>query len=135
RAMLSNDNFDFSFSGLKTAVLYYLKRHSNEEIEEHRNDILASFQAALVDVLVEKTIRAGIKKGVKKVVLAGGVACNSSLRRTMNQRAMDNKMKLYFPPPVLCTDNAAMIACAGRYRLLNGENSAYNLSPLPSLKL
>ena len=135
RAMMSDDNFDFSFSGLKTAVLYYLKRHPAEEIESHRDDIVASFQAALVDVLVGKTIRTAIKRGVQNIVLAGGVACNSALRREMKRSASENKMKLYFPAPVLCTDNAAMIACAGRYRLVRGEHSSYGLSPLPSLKL
>ncbi len=135
RAMLNDDNFDFSFSGLKTAVLYYLKKHTREEIVQHRDDIVASFQAALSEVLIEKTIRAAINKKVKNIVLAGGVACNSNLRKKMKQHAFEKKMNVYFPVPLLCTDNAAMIACAGRYRLTRGEQSSYNLSPLPSLTL
>lgn len=135
RAMLNEANFDFSFSGLKTSVLYYLKKKTREEIENHRDDIVASFQAAIVDVLVEKTIGAAIQKNVRNIVLAGGVACNSSLRNKMKNNANKNKLNVYFPLPLLCTDNAAMIACAGHFRINRGEHSFYNLSPMPSLKL
>ena len=135
RAMRSEDNFDFSFSGLKTAVLYYLQRLDRKAAAEHINDIVASFQAALVDVLIEKTIHAAKKMKTKSIALAGGVACNSYLRKKMELRAEREGLKLFVPSPILCTDNAAMIACAGFFKLQNGEKSSYNLSPKPTLML
>ena len=135
RAMLKEKDFDFSFSGLKTAVLYYLKKNGLEAKEKLTADVVASFQAALVEVLVEKTIIAAKKMGVENVVLAGGVACNSYLREQLKIRVEQERMNLFSPSPILCTDNAAMIACAGRFKLKNGETSDYNLSPKPSLKL
>jgi len=135
RAMLNEANHDFSFSGLKTAVLYYLKKKARQEIEEHKSDIVASFQAALVDVLIEKTIRAAIDQKLKTIVLAGGVACNSYLREKFSSRANEEGMDLYFPAPGLCTDNAAMIACAGYFKLKSGLTSNFDLSPKPSLQL
>lgn len=135
RPFLSESNFDFSFSGLKTAVLYYLRSLNSEEQQEHRADIVASFQAALVEVLIEKTIQAAKKFNVNKIVLAGGVACNSYLRNNLKNQTELEKFKLYIPSPILCTDNAAMIACTGFFKLKNGEKSSYKLSPSPSLTL
>ena len=135
RAMMKEDNFDFSFSGLKTAVLYFLNKLNYEEKQKHKNDIIASFQAALIEVLVEKTIKAAIEMNVDKIVLAGGVACNSYLRKKLAERVAQQSFKLYIPSPVLCTDNAAMIACAGYFKLKGGGSSGFNLSPKPSLRL
>lgn len=135
RAMLGEDNFDFSFSGLKTAVLYYLQGLDRKAADEHINDIVASFQAALVDVLIEKTINAAKKMKIKSIALAGGVACNSYLRKKMEIRAESEEMKLFVPSPILCTDNAAMIACAGFFKLQRGERASYDLSPKPALML
>lgn len=135
RAMIKEHNFDFSFSGLKTAVLYYLKRITKEERDKFKADIAASFQAALVEVLVEKTFKAVKQKKVKTVTLAGGVASNSYLRQQMKLRARQEGINLFIPSPILCTDNAAMIALTGLYKLKNGENSLNSLSPKPYLKL
>jgi len=135
RAMIKEENFDFSFSGLKTAVLYYLRRHSKQDWMKNKAGIVASFQAALVDVLVEKTVQAAIKMKTDQIAIAGGVACNSYLRSEMQRRANEEKMKLYVPSPILCTDNAAMIACLGLLKIKRGETSDFTLSPKPSLKL
>jgi len=135
RALLSEDNFDFSFSGLKTAVLYYLRSISTEETDRYKADIVASFQEALVEVLVEKTCKAAEKFEVNNIALAGGVACNSYLREQMKLRADEKGLNLYIPAPILCTDNAAMIACAGLHKLQQGEKSSFRLAPKPSLKL
>ena len=97
--------------------------------------IAASFQEALVDVLVGKTIKAALAKKVKVVTLAGGVACNSYLRKQMRQETEKHNVGLIFPSPVLCTDNAAMIACAGYYKYKKNSFSDFKLSPNPSLKL
>ncbi len=135
RPMLNDDSNDFSFSGMKTAVLYYLKKIDHSELENHRNDIVASFQSAIVDVLVEKTLRAAKKKAVKDIVLAGGVASNSQLRERFKNRAEQEGMRVNIPSSLLCTDNAAMIACAGFYKIKKGEISSYDLSPKPSMNL
>lgn len=123
RAWLGENSLDFSFSGLKTAVLNYLNHIRAEGGELCLSDVAASFQAAVVDVLVEKTLLAARKAGVRKVALAGGVAANSSLRRLFERRAGEEGMDFYFPDKKLCTDNAAMVACAGYYHHLAGHRA------------
>jgi len=144
RAYLSSDSFDFSFSGLKTAVALYIKkwRESQEEAESVAlADIAASFQEAVVDVLVRKVMGARKKVGVTSVVVAGGVACNDRLRTSLNEAGSSRDIQVYYPRPEYCTDNGAMIAAAGYNRLLNDERddmsmdvrSKYPIQDLPPL--
>ena len=135
RSIIKKSNYNFSFSGLKTAVLYYLKQISADKIAAHKADIAASFQAALVEVLVEKTVAAARDSNIKQVVLAGGVARNSYLRKAFNPRAATEKLQIYIPEPILCTDNAAMIAWLGYQKLKQGTRSDFGLAPIPGLKL
>ena len=135
RPMLRDDNYDFSFSGIKTAVLYYIRKLNEQIIDKQKRDIVASFQAALVEVLVEKTIKASLNYGIKSIALAGGVASNSYLRNYMGKRAREHDMNLYIPDPQYCTDNAAMIACTGYFYLNKNIESYPDLAPKPSLKL
>jgi N6-L-threonylcarbamoyladenine synthase len=109
RPMLDADNDDFSFSGLKTAVLHWVEAHGEAAARERRADVCASFQAAVVEVLVEKTARAAERLAVPTVLLAGGVACNQALREGLRARA-GGAAQVLWPRPVHCTDNGAMIA-------------------------
>ncbi len=113
RAMLDEDNLDFSFSGLKTAVAVYLEREAAAGRTPDRADVAASFQRAAVEVLVAKTVRAADATGVSRVIVAGGVAANAALRERLLAAAAERGLAVSIPPPALCTDNAAMIACAG----------------------
>ncbi len=124
--------YDFSFSGLKTAVLYLVRRLEEEEKELPLADLAASFQAAVVDVLVEKTRLAAQDHGVKQVLLVGGVAANTLLRQEMRRRI---KIPVFYPPPELCTDNAVGVAAAGWFRFQAGERSGWDLDVIPGLKL
>lgn len=134
RAMMEKkDNFDFSFSGLKTAVVYYLK--SEESKSQDKANIAAGFQEAAVDVLVTKTLRAAKKYGVSHVLLAGGVARNSRLRNELKRRARSQKLTFHIPSPVLCTDNAAMVATVGHFMLQKGLTADLSLDALPNLPL
>ena len=126
---------EFSFSGLKTAVLYHLKKMSEVEIQGSLPDIAASFQAAVVDTLVKKTIDAARSVHVNQLIVVGGVAANKQLRSSMREAAERNGMTLSVPEPVLCTDNAAMVAAAGAFRLARGEVSSWDLNAIPRLKL
>ncbi|HPP75833.1 MAG TPA: tRNA (adenosine(37)-N6)-threonylcarbamoyltransferase complex transferase subunit TsaD, partial [Armatimonadota bacterium] len=123
------DTLDFSFSGLKTAVVRYIEK-AGEDI--NINDVAASFQQAVVDVLVNNTMKAAQKKGVSRVVIAGGVAANRTLQKQMKERGAELGIKVTAPPPKLCTDNAAMAAAAGYYRFIRGEKSGLDLDSYAS---
>ncbi len=135
RAKVEDAAYDFSFSGLKSAVLNYLNTAKMQGQEINTADVAASFQKAVTDVLVEHTISAVKKRGEKRVALAGGVASNSALRAAMQEACQKEGITLYCPSPVYCTDNAAMIAAAGYYEYINGVRSGLSLNAVPNLKL
>lgn len=135
RAFLEEGSLDFSFSGLKSAVLNYLNRAAMLKEEVNMADLAASFQQATVEVLVEKTILAAGQTGVKTIMLAGGVAANGGLRHLLQTRAAEIGCQVVFPPLHLCTDNAAMIACAGYYKYLRGDFAPLTLNAVPALPL
>ena len=128
RALLSRDSLDFSFSGLKTSVSNYVKNLPQESISEKINDIAASFQEAIVDVLLTKTLNAAKSNHVGTIVLAGGVACNTRLRIRLKEMASQEGLKVFIPSPILCTDNAAMIAAVGDNHLRRGLSSSIDLN-------
>ena len=132
---LTKDGFEFSFSGLKSSVLNYLNSAAQRGEAVNQADVAASFQAAVVDVLVDKTMEAARFCSTNQVIIAGGVAANSSLQQKLGLACEKAGMGLYFPPPVLCTDNAAMIGCRAYYQALSGRYSDLRLNALPSLKL
>ena len=129
------DSLDFSFSGVKTAVMNYAHNMEQKGQQINEADVAASFQEAVVGILVENTIAAAKKKGVKTVCMAGGVASNSRLREKMQEETSKRGMELYFPAPILCTDNAAMIACAGYFEFVSGKTAGLELNATPSIKL
>lgn len=135
RAYLEEGSLDFSFSGLKSAVINYLHRASQRGEDVNGADLAASFQQAVVDVLVHKTLFAAEQHGAKTVLLAGGVAANRLLRSSMAERSSGYGFRLVCPPLSLCTDNAAMIACAAYYRYLRGDFSGLTLNAAPGLEL
>lgn len=126
--------YDFSFSGLKTAVLQYAQR-TGPLNDQQRADLAASFQRAVTSVLADKTLKAAKAKGVRQVILAGGVAANGALRQAMREALEPHGIRLGYPAPVLCTDNAAMIAAAGHYLFEAGVRSELDLNAVPSLGL
>lgn len=129
RVMLEPDSYDFSFSGLKTAVLNELNQAKQKGEEIRVADMAASFQVAVIDVLVEKSFRLAKELGEKTIVLAGGVSANSALRAAMESRGEREGVAIYYPDPVLCTDNAAMIASVGYYSYLKGEEGEVYADP------
>ena len=135
RAHIEENPYDFSFSGLKSSVLNYLNgcRMKGEPIVEA--DIAASFQKAVIDVLVEHAMMAVKEFRVTKFAIAGGVASNSSLRKAMEDACRENKVKFYHPSPIFCTDNAAMIGVAGYYEYKNGTRHGLDFNAVPNLKL
>jgi len=135
RAFLEPGSFDFSFSGLKTAVLNYVKEIGEEKARVQLPDICASFQKAVVEVLVEKSVWAAEHTGVKAIAVGGGVAMNHALQNALQNAGKAKGMRVFFPPPRFCTDNAAMIAIAGHYHLSRGESSPLSLAVIPSLNL
>ena len=148
RAYLEEDSYDFSFSGLKTALLQQLRRlwpSGGQALPSGGPapgggtaalaDLAAAFQEAVVDVLADKTAAAARRYGVQNVLLAGGVAANRALRQKMEEKLAAEGRRLFVPPPELCTDNAAMVACAAHYRYLRGEMAPLTLNAVPDLKL
>ena len=135
RSRIEGDEYDFSFSGLKSAVLNYLNSCDMKGEEYKREDIAASFQAAVVDVLLDNSMRAVEKDGVKTFALAGGVASNTALRKAFEDACRDRGIKLYRPSPVLCTDNGAMIASAAYYAFSRGKVSSLDLNAKANLRL
>ena len=125
------EGHDFSFSGLKTSVLNYTKKHPAAKKE----DIAASFQAAVVDVLVKRLLEVAEFKGVKEIVLSGGVSANSGLRERITKASAEKGMKAYLPSLHLCTDNAAMVAVAGYHLFKRGEIASFSLNPKACLPL
>ncbi len=140
RPYLAEDSFDFSFSGLKTSVLYYLKKSGFNVGEGEKNnavlsDICASFQAAVVDVLIQKLVRAAKGRGIRDVAIAGGVSANSELRRRASDAAAREQLRLFTPRFEFCTDNGAMIAMVGYERMKEGYRSGLELTAEPALSL
>lgn len=135
RAKVDGSAFDFSFSGVKSAVLNYLNGCEMKQIEVNRADVAASFQQAVVDVLVERGIRAAKQLGENRIAVAGGVASNSALRATMTERCQQEGIELCYPSPIFCTDNAAMIAVQGYYEYMAGTRSGLDLNAVPNLKI
>lgn len=129
RVMLERGSYDFSFSGLKTAVLNELNNAKQKGEEIRVADMAASFQNAVVDVLTEKTYRLAHELGEKKIVLAGGVSANSGLRAAMEKRGAEEGIEVYYPDPILCTDNGAMIASVGYYSYMKGEEESVFADP------
>ncbi len=135
RAFLENGSLDFSFSGLKTAVLNHTLKIGPEETKKHLSDIALCFQNAVIDVLVQKSILAAQKNSVQKICLAGGVAVNKSLQKKLNHFAKEENIIVAWPLPMHCTDNAGMIAFVGHDYLKRKMTSPLTLSPAPSLNL
>ena len=135
RSFTSEDSFEFSFSGLKSAVINYLHTASQRKEIVNTADVAASFQLAVVDVLTQKALQAVQQCGCTKLVLAGGVAANGALRRALQKRCDTEDVRLYYPDIILCTDNAAMIGCRAYYQLLSGDIADLSLNAIPSLPL
>lgn len=135
KAHVDGAPLDFSFSGLKSSVLNYINSCKMKGEEIIPADIAASFQEAVVSVIVEKTIMAAKEYGIDKVCLAGGVASNSALRNRMKECCEAQYLKFYYPSPVLCTDNAAMIGAAAYYEYLAGSRAGLDLNAVPNLKI
>ncbi|HEY3876772.1 MAG TPA: tRNA (adenosine(37)-N6)-threonylcarbamoyltransferase complex transferase subunit TsaD [Candidatus Kapabacteria bacterium] len=138
RAMINERNFDFSFSGIKTSVLYWLKKNPGPRLEKEGEillDIAASFQRAVVDVLVTKTIRAAMQHGVQDIVCVGGVSANSELRERFRTECETREMRFFVPRPLFSTDNAAMIAMLGALKLARGIQHDLSLTAKPRVPL
>ena len=135
RAWLEKDSYDFSFSGLKSSVINKIHNATQRDEQLIKEDIAASFQASVIDVLVEKTFKAASEYQVKQVIIAGGVAANKGLREALDEKFTDSNIPLLIPPLHLCTDNAAMIAAAGTISYEKGERSGWDLNANPSLPI
>jgi len=135
RANFHDDSLDFSFSGVKSAVLNYLNKMEMTKQEINKADVAASFQKAVVDVLVDNVMTTCKRKGVDKIAIAGGVASNSALRAHMIEEGEKKGIRVLFPSPILCTDNAAMIGSAAYFEFLRGRTAPLNLNAVPNLKL
>lgn len=135
RVRFDKNCLDFSFSGVKTAVINYIHKAEQKGGEYNKADVAASFQAAVVDVLCEHTIEAALRSGLKTVAIAGGVASNSQLRLKMKEMGAERNIRVLYPEPVLCTDNAAMIACMGYHEYQKGNFAGLQLNAVANLQL
>lgn len=135
RANFHDNSLDFSFSGVKSSVLNYLNKCKMQNVEYNKADVAASFQAAVIDVLKQNVLKTCREKKVDKIAIAGGVASNSALRSTLIEEAGKEGIKVLFPSPILCTDNAAMIGSAAYFNLLKEQISNFNINAKPNLKL
>lgn len=135
RAKVDGNEYDFSFSGLKSSVLNYLNQCEMKQIEVNRADVAASFQYAVIDVLTTHAIHAAKQLGIDKLAIAGGVASNSSLRQNLQEACEREGIRFYHPSPIFCTDNAAMIGVAGYYAYCNGVRHGLDLNAVPNLKI
>ncbi len=135
RAQIEGAPYDFSFSGLKSAVLNHINSCEMKNEEINRADIAASFQEAVIDVLVTKAIIAAKNYGMSKIAVAGGVAANSSLREAMAAACAENNLTFYHPSSIFCTDNAAMIGTAAYYEYLKGSRADLTLNAVPNLRI
>lgn len=134
RARMGKENFEFSFSGLKTAVSVYLRDRDSDYTKRHLAGLAASFQEAIVEILAIKAINAAEKFGIDRISVTGGVARNKRLRQIFEERKPKNS-QVFFPSPELCTDNGAMIAACGAFHLEKGETSNLDLNAIPYLEL
>ena len=135
KAHINDAPYDFSFSGVKSAVLNYINGCQMKGETFNQADIAASFQKAVTDVLVENAMRAVDEYGMKKLAIAGGVASNSTLRQAMKDACKKKRIEFYYPSPIFCTDNAAMIGVAAYYEYLKGTRHGWDLNAVPNLKL
>ena len=135
RPKFEDSPYDFSFSGLKSAVLNYLNGCQMKGIEVNRADVAASFQKAVCDVLVEHAMIAVKESGLNKFAIAGGVASNSALRAAFEKACAERGIEFYHPSPIFCTDNAAMIGVAAYYEFIAGKRDGLDLNAVPNLKL
>jgi len=135
RSNFHEETLDFSFSGLKSAVLNYLNKMEMTGQEVNKADVAASFQKAVVDVLTDNVIKTCTMRKVNKIAIAGGVASNTALRNSLIKAGAEHNIDVLFPPPILCTDNAAMIASAAYFEYMRGVRSPLDLNAAPNLKL
>lgn len=135
KARVEGSPYDFSFSGVKSAVLNYLNGCKMKGTTWSQADVAASFQKVVTEVLIEHTMQAAEDLGIEKIAIAGGVASNTALRAGMEENCKKRGFAFYRPSPILCTDNAAMIGCAGYYDYIRGVRSGYDLNAVPNLKL
>jgi len=135
RALREKGNYEFSFSGLKSAVLNYLNEMQMKRIAVNKADVAASFQKAVIEVLVQKSLEALSETKLDTLVLAGGVAANSALEHRLREASAEHGIRFYYPDKILCTDNAAMIACRGYYQSRAGLFSDLRLNAVPGLSL
>ncbi|MBO5278135.1 MAG: tRNA (adenosine(37)-N6)-threonylcarbamoyltransferase complex transferase subunit TsaD [Lachnospiraceae bacterium] len=135
RAQIEGAPYDFSFSGVKSAVLNHLNSCQMKGEEVNRADLAASFQASIIEALVSRAIRAAKEYGFDKLAIAGGVASNSSLRAAMQEACDKEGIRFYHPSPIFCTDNAAMIGAAAYYEYQKGTRHGWDLNAVPNLKL
>lgn len=135
KAKVAENPYDFSFSGLKSAVLNYINGCKMKRQEINEADIAASFQKAVIDVLVEHAVHAAKEYRIDKFAIAGGVASNQTLREAMEKACKERGIQFYHPSPIFCTDNAAMIGSAAYYEYLHGRRDGWDLNAVPNLKL